>query len=355
MPLSSRFVGRTAELDALDAALTALEGGTPRAVEVVGPAGIGRAGCSRAGRPSRCSGSRRPQRLGRRARAGSPLLGVRRRAGRLRRGSRPARLERLDPATRSELGNSSPPSRTRQPRLRQRFTSATGRTVPLECCSNTSRSQAARAAPRRLPLGRSGLDRSAQRAPSPSARGGRADRARPQGPQLPARLATALEARTAPGARSGRTAAADTGRDARTGRRARRALLRGDRRQPVLSRAAGSGSNRHASEGRGRGGVARRRAGAADGGRVRLPRSCRCSPPVRRVLDGASVAGDPFEVELAAAAADLPETRCWTAIDELARLSSSGKPTCRGGSGSGTRSSAGRYTRHPRRLADRRA
>jgi predicted ATPase len=42
MSSSSRFVGRTAELDALGAALTALEGGTPRAVEVVGPAGIGK-------------------------------------------------------------------------------------------------------------------------------------------------------------------------------------------------------------------------------------------------------------------------------------------------------------------------
>jgi predicted ATPase len=42
MPISSRFVGRTVELDALDAALKALEGGTPRAIEVVGPAGIGK-------------------------------------------------------------------------------------------------------------------------------------------------------------------------------------------------------------------------------------------------------------------------------------------------------------------------
>src|SRR6185437_10749065 len=42
MPFSSRFVGRLAELDALDAALTALEDGRPRAVEVVGPAGIGK-------------------------------------------------------------------------------------------------------------------------------------------------------------------------------------------------------------------------------------------------------------------------------------------------------------------------
>ena len=42
--------------------------------------------------------------------------------------------------------------------------------------------------------------------------------------------------------------------------------------------------------------------------------------PVRRVLDGASVAGDPFEVDLAAAAADLAEPDVLDAIDELARM-----------------------------------
>jgi ATP/maltotriose-dependent transcriptional regulator MalT len=39
----------------------------------------------------------------------------------------------------------------------------------------------------------------------------------------------------------------------------------------------------------------------------------------RRVLDGASVAGDPFEPELAAAAADVPEQQAIEAIDELLR------------------------------------
>jgi DNA-binding CsgD family transcriptional regulator len=38
------------------------------------------------------------------------------------------------------------------------------------------------------------------------------------------------------------------------------------------------------------------------------------------VLGGASVAGDPFEIELAAVAADLPETEVLDGIDELARL-----------------------------------
>ena len=42
--------------------------------------------------------------------------------------------------------------------------------------------------------------------------------------------------------------------------------------------------------------------------------------PVRRVLDGASVAGDPFEIDLAAAAADVAEAQALDAVDELGRL-----------------------------------
>ena len=41
------------------------------------------------------------------------------------------------------------------------------------------------------------------------------------------------------------------------------------------------------------------------------------SVPARLVLDGASVAGDPFELDLAAAAADRPEPAVLEAIDEL--------------------------------------
>src|SRR5205085_5735539 len=39
----------------------------------------------------------------------------------------------------------------------------------------------------------------------------------------------------------------------------------------------------------------------------------------RRVLDAASVAGDPFELDLAAVAADLPEPAVLDAVDELVR------------------------------------
>src|SRR3954470_8032787 len=42
MPAPTSFVGRGAELDVLEDALAALERGEPRAVDVVGPAGIGK-------------------------------------------------------------------------------------------------------------------------------------------------------------------------------------------------------------------------------------------------------------------------------------------------------------------------
>ena len=44
------------------------------------------------------------------------------------------------------------------------------------------------------------------------------------------------------------------------------------------------------------------------------------SPPARIALEGAAVAGDPFEPELAAAAAELPETSVMDALDELLRV-----------------------------------
>lgn len=44
------------------------------------------------------------------------------------------------------------------------------------------------------------------------------------------------------------------------------------------------------------------------------------SDRTRRVLDGASVAGDPFELDLAAVAADAPEPEVLDALDELVRL-----------------------------------
>jgi hypothetical protein len=44
------------------------------------------------------------------------------------------------------------------------------------------------------------------------------------------------------------------------------------------------------------------------------------SPRGRLILEGAAVAGDPFDPELAAAAADVPEAIALDGIDELLRL-----------------------------------
>ena len=101
-------------------------------------------------------------------------------------------------------------------------------------------------------------------------------------------------------------------------RRRGRAAVRGVGRQPVLPGAAGP--------------RVRRRGSASRPGRSR--RSPSCSVPAmvvaalseelallsagsRRVLQGASVAGDPFEPELAAAASDVGEPEAMEAVDEL--------------------------------------
>ena len=65
----------------------------------------------------------------------------------------------------------------------------------------------------------------------------------------------------------------------------------------------------------------------------------------RRVLQGAAVAGDPFEPELAAAAAGMTEAGELTALDELLELDFVRPTTCRGASASAIRSSAAPSTR----------
>ena len=101
-------------------------------------------------------------------------------------------------------------------------------------------------------------------------------------------------------------------------RRRSRSAVRGVGRQPVLLGAAGPRVGRRGSDGARGGGLGRR--------------SCACrrwswrrwseelallSAGSRRVLQGASVAGDPFEPELAAAASDVGEPEAMDAIDEL--------------------------------------
>ena len=98
----------------------------------------------------------------------------------------------------------------------------------------------------------------------------------------------------------------------------RRRPLRGGRRQPVLPRAARAVAGRRWTR------TDARRASALDG--VGVPRAVVASlgeeldlltEGTRRVLQGAAVAGDPFEPELAAAAAGVDEPSAIGAFDEL--------------------------------------
>ncbi|HET6869325.1 MAG TPA: AAA family ATPase [Solirubrobacteraceae bacterium] len=324
MPFSSRFVGRTGELDAFDAALAALEGGTPRAIEVVGPAGIGK--------------SRLLSELGGRAAArGHVVLS----------GSGaeleqdlpywvfvdalddyvadldPRRLDRLDEATRSELGQILPAladaSAATDTGLHERYRTHRAARVLLERL----------AIPQPLVLllddfhwadpASTDLLSALLRRP-PAAGVLLALTARPR--QLPTRLATALE------------------RAHRAGVLARvelPPLTRAETRELVGEHAElfydETGGNPFYLEQLARAPLdlpppADAGAGVSLAG-VQVPPMVAAAlteelslltAPVRRVLDGASVAGDPFEVDLAAAAADLAETDVLDAIDDLARL-----------------------------------
>ena len=69
------------------------------------------------------------------------------------------------------------------------------------------------------------------------------------------------------------------------------------------------------------------------------------SGEARRMLEGAAVAGDPFEPELMAAAAGVDTAAAVAALDELCAAISSAPQTCRAAFASGTRSSAARSTK----------
>lgn len=323
MPVSSRFVGRIAELDALDAALTALEGGTSRAVEVVGPAGIGK--------------SRLLSELGARAdvRGHVVLSGS---GAELEQdlpywvfvdalddyigGLEPRRLDRLDATTRSELAQFLPALTgsvaASETGLHERYRTHRAARTLLERL----------AIPKPLvlllddfhwadPASTDLLSALLHRPPAAGVLIALA--ARPH--QLPSRLASSLD------------------RAHRAGVLARielPPLTRDETRELLGDRAAvfydETGGNPFYLEQLAR--APTDTVAAADGRDVSLA-GVQVPPMVaaalteelsllpaqtRRVLDGASVAGDPFEVDLAAAAADLAETDVLEAIDELARV-----------------------------------
>ncbi|MGZ6719455.1 MAG: helix-turn-helix transcriptional regulator [Solirubrobacteraceae bacterium] len=323
MPFSSRFVGRTAELDALDAALIALEGGRPRAVELVGPAGIGK--------------SRLLSQLGARAGARGHVV-LSGSGAELEQdlpywvfvdalddyveGLDPRRLERLDAATRSELAQFLPaladagaaPSsvlheRYRTHRAARELLQRLAEPKPLVLLLDDFHW----ADPASTDLLSALLHR------PPAAGVLIALAARPT--QAPARLATALE------------------RAHRAGLLARIELppLTQDETRELVGEHAElfyeeTGGNPFYLEQ-----LARAPTGAlsaAPDSEVALA-GLQVPPMVaaalveelsllpesaRRVLDGASVAGDPFEVDLASAAAGVGETDVLEAIDELARV-----------------------------------
>ena len=70
-------------------------------------------------------------------------------------------------------------------------------------------------------------------------------------------------------------------------------------------------------------------------------------PEARRLLEGAAVAGDPFEPDLAAAAAQLGEHEALELLDGLLGPGSCARPASRASSPSATRSCAARSTRAP--------
>jgi DNA-binding CsgD family transcriptional regulator len=319
MPASGQLVGRARELARLDDALTALERGVPRAVSVMGPAGIGK--------------SRLLAELGTRADARGHIV-LSGSAAELEQdlpfwvfvdaledyveGLDPRRLERLDPAVRGELGQVFPaladPTIAPAPALHERYRTHRAVRVLLE--------QLAATKPVVLILddfhwadaASTDLLVALLRRP-PDAGVLIATAARPR--QLQARLTAGLD-------RAQRDELlARFELDALTPEQASELL---GRRDDALYEE--SGGNPFYLEQLARAPAA---GSPAAGGEVSLagvevPRMVASalteelallSVPARRVLDGASVAGDPFELDLAAAAADLPEPDVLDAVDEL--------------------------------------
>jgi DNA-binding NarL/FixJ family response regulator len=323
MPFASRFVGRTVELDALDAALVALEGGSPRAVELVGPAGIGK--------------TRLLSELGNRAqeRGHVVLSGS---GAELEQdlpywvfvdalddyvdGLDPRRLERLDPATRSELGQLLPAlangAAAPETALHERYRTHRAARMLLERL----------AVPKPLvlllddfhwadPASTDLLSALLHRPPAAGVLIALAARPR----QLPARLATALDRAHRAGVLARVELPPLTVEETRE--------LVGERAEHFYDE---TGGNPFYLEQLAR--APADRLSASAGAEVSLA-GVQVPPMVaaalseelsllpesaRRVLDGASVAGDPFEVDLAASASDLSELEVLDAIDELARL-----------------------------------
>ena len=286
--LAEHLVGRAAELDALDTALARGRAGRRGAIELVGEPGIGKtrllAELAPARRRARTSRARRP-RVG--ARARPAVLGLRRRAGRVRRKGSTRGASRVWTTTRgrssrtsSRLLSLAPAAGTSLQHERYRTHRAVRELLELLAATKPLVLVA-----RRPALGGLRVGRAARRAAAPTAGGAGAAGASRCGPAAPgAAVPAALERAQRDGAlarielgalrRRGARAPRTAGR-----RRGGRRAVRGERRQPVLPRAA----RRARCGARGRATVepgrpAGRRRGAAGRGRGARARSSRCSP-----------------------------------------------------------------------------
>jgi ATP/maltotriose-dependent transcriptional regulator MalT len=322
MPFATHFVGRTTELDSLDAVLGALEEGSPRAVEVVGPAGIGKSRllaelAARADASGHVvltgSGAELEQDL--------PFWVFVDALDEYLEGLDPRRLERLDAGVRSELSQVLPAF-------------AEAGAAPATALHERYRThRAMRDLLEHLAAGKplvlilddfhwadpASIDLLVALLHRPPAAGVLiAAAARPR--QLAPRLATALD-------RAHRVSG--------LARFELAAFTREEARQLVGAGADAlyddTGGNPFYLEQLARvdATVGARASQEVSLAGVQVPPMVAAalteelgllSAPARRVLDGASVAGDPFEVDLAAAAADLPEPEVLDALDELTRL-----------------------------------
>ena len=322
-------MGAPRSCGALDRALAELDRGGPAALELVGEPGIGKtrllaelAGSRRRARAPRA----RRVRVGARARLA--VLGVRRRARRVRRrGSSRVASRRSTTTFVRELAHVLPSL--------SRFAAARGAALPARAlpqltarcasCSSDWRRPSRSCSCSTTCTGLTRIGRAARCAAAPAAGRRRADRAgRPSSSG-----AGAAAGRARARAPRGRRSSASSSARSRAARRASSSARRSTApRQPLSTRRAAATRSISSSS------PARSDRAAGDGSRPELSLTDLDVPPAvaaalaeelallsdgaRLVLEGAAVAGDPFEPELAAAAAATSEASALEAAGRAA-------------------------------------
>jgi ATP/maltotriose-dependent transcriptional regulator MalT len=322
VPPLTTFVGRRGELDLLDEALDAIGRGEPRAVEIAGPAGIGKTRllAELSGRAD-ARGDVVLTGAGAELEQDLPFWVFVDALDEYVESLEPRRLERLDEVVRSELGQVLPSLAASRaavsPAVHERYRTHRAVRELLE--------QVAATKPLVLVLDDfhwadpASVDLLVALLHRPPAAGVLfAVAARPH--QLPDRLATALD-------RAHRDRTLDRIELGALSRDEARALV-GDDVDTLYDE---SGGNPFYLEQLARAPVTAHAAAGPDVALagVRVPPLVAAAlaeelrllaDTTRKVLDGAAIAGDPFELDLAAVAADLPEPEVLDALDELVRL-----------------------------------